>query len=66
MTTTYVWILVSIISNDNGFAGRIPSITYSPPMADLASCKRLQKSILERAKYRYDIQTQCVQVAVVK
>jgi hypothetical protein len=61
MNTVLVWILVSIGGYNTN------TITYSPPMADLESCQRMQKSINDlypggqpRAR------VQCIQVKVLK
>jgi hypothetical protein len=55
MTHILVWVLVSL-------GGRNDSeIVYSPPMADLESCQRLQKAV-ERQVF----QSQCIQIRVPK
>jgi hypothetical protein len=55
MTSILVWVLVSL-------GGRnVSEIVYSPPMADLESCQRIQKAV-----ERYAFQTQCVQIRVPK
>ena len=56
MNTILVWVLVSVGSYGNH------AVLYSPPMADLESCQRLEKVVRE-GKYNF---TQCVQVRLPK
>jgi len=53
MNTILVWVLVSV----GGYYGN--QVVYSPQMADLESCQRIQKAIEKWAG-----QTQCVQIRV--
>lgn len=54
MTTILVWYLVTV--------GNTRDVTYSPPLATLEECVRLQ----EARPAWYAISRQCVQVKVVK
>jgi hypothetical protein len=58
MSTMLVWILVTV----GGTNSNTP--TYSPPMADLESCQRLQAStkLLIDGPWR----TQCIQIRIAK
>lgn len=58
MTTMLVWVLVSI--SNSGVAGHV--ISYSPQMADVTSCVRMQKIVQDMSTNR----TRCVQILVPK
>jgi hypothetical protein len=60
MTSILVWVLISV----GGYGSN--QITYSPPMADLESCQRLQQAAKEVISRPYTIQSQCVQIRVPK
>ena len=51
MTTILVWYLVSISAHN--------AVEYSPPMADVATCEFLKKSVDEVSS---GIRTRCVQI----
>jgi hypothetical protein len=56
MNTILVWVLITV----GGYNGN--EVSYSPPMADLESCQRLEKVVRE-GKYNF---TQCVQIRIPK
>ncbi len=53
MNTILVWVLVTV----GGYHSN--QVTYSPQMADLESCQRIQQSIEKWAG-----RTQCVQIRI--
>jgi hypothetical protein len=53
-----VWVLITFTHVNPG-----TTVTYSPPLADLESCRYLADTV-HRAVY--GVTTQCVQVKVVK
>lgn len=57
MNTILVWILVSI----GGYNGN--NVTYSPPMHELESCLRMQKTVKE---FGAQLNTRCVQISIIK
>jgi hypothetical protein len=59
MNTILVWVLITV----GGANGN--QVVYSPPMADLESCQRLQKEA-EALKPTSNIRAQCVQIRVPK
>lgn len=59
MNTILVWIFVSV----GGYNGN--EVFYSPPMADLESCQRLQNSSSELRRPAI-IAGQCVQIRIPK
>ena len=58
MNTILVWVLITV----GGYGG--DQVVYSPPMADLESCQRLQKAAKELTNRR--LYSQCVQIRVPK
>jgi hypothetical protein len=60
MTSILVWVLISV----GGYGSN--QITYSPHMADLESCQRLQQAAKEATAHPYTSRTQCVQIRVPK
>ena len=54
MTTILVWVLVSYSWSDT----RV--VTYSPPMATVAECVRMQKTVQSLAGPA--VKTQCIQI----
>jgi hypothetical protein len=55
MDTVLVWVLISIGGSVNS------EVTYSPPVADLESCQRLQKEVEKWAR-----RTRCIQIRIPK
>ena len=53
MNTILVWVLIS----SGGYHGN--QVVYSPQVADLESCQRIQQAVEKWARH-----TQCVQVRV--
>lgn len=51
-----VWVLVTSSFDSHGGGG---SVTYSPPLKDLASCEFLQKNLPDD---NYHHRTRCVQI----
>ena len=60
MNTILVWVLISV----GGYNSN--QVTYSPPLADLESCQRIQKAARELADSRFRVYSQCVQIRVPK
>jgi hypothetical protein len=59
MNTILVWVLITV----GGANGN--QVVYSPPMADLESCQRLQKAA-EEVRSTRNVSAQCVQIRVPK
>ena len=57
MNSVLVWILVTV----GGYNGN--EVTYSPPMADLATCEFLKKLVTENTKS--NAAPRCVQIKMV-
>jgi hypothetical protein len=55
MNTILVWVLVTV----GGHYGN--QVVYSPQMADLESCKRVQESLVSRSRR---LRGACVQILV--
>lgn len=55
MTTILVWVLVTA----GGYNSN--NLTYSPPMADLESCQRVQGYVKDTVHW-----SQCIQIRIVK
>lgn len=57
MNTVLVWVLITFSSGN---------IMYSPPVAEYASCRKMQDSANEMILYRGTKRSECVQVTIVK
>ena len=55
MITILVWVLVTV------GGGNSSAVSYSPPLADLASCQRLLDSVAGMPR-----RAQCIQISVPK
>lgn len=58
MNTILVWVLITMGGYNSNTA------TYSPPLADLESCQRMQKAFNDMKIYSGT--SQCIQVKVIK
>jgi hypothetical protein len=57
MNSVLVWILITV----GGYNGN--TVTYSPPMTDLATCEFLKKSVTENTER--NVRPRCVQIKMV-
>jgi hypothetical protein len=61
MNTILVWVLITVGGANS------TQVTYSPPLADLESCQRVQKAAKElTGGERRGSYSQCVQIQVPK